>query len=90
MCAKLRTVAAISNSRDHAPQSLYHCLFAPHINGVILHAHPVRGESHIQRKATGEGRGCNTIMDRMNCEIQKAQHEASKSSTFIAMNGQRT
>jgi len=23
-------------------------------SGVILHAHPVRGESHIQRYATGE------------------------------------
>jgi len=23
-------------------------------NGVILHAHPVRGESHNQRNATGE------------------------------------
>jgi len=27
--AKLHTVAA-SNNRDHAPQSLYHCLFVPH------------------------------------------------------------
>jgi len=25
-----------------------------YINGVILHAHPVRGESHNQRHATGE------------------------------------
>ena len=24
------------------------------MNGVILHAHPVRGESHDQRNATGE------------------------------------
>jgi len=23
-------------------------------DGVILHAHPVRGESHIQRNTTGE------------------------------------
>jgi len=35
MCAKLRTVAA-SNKRDHAPQSLYYCLFAPHVCGVVL------------------------------------------------------
>jgi len=53
MCAKLRTVAA-SNNREHAPQSIYYCLFAPHISGVFLRAHPVRGESHIQRKANGE------------------------------------
>ena len=52
-CAKLRTVAA-SNSRDHAPQSLYYCLFAPRLCGVVLRAHPVRGESHIQRNANGE------------------------------------
>jgi len=36
-CAKLRTVAA-SNNRDHAPQSLYYCLFAPH-NVVLFLAH---------------------------------------------------
>jgi len=24
------------------------------MNGVVLHAHPVRGESHIQRNTTGE------------------------------------
>jgi len=53
MCAKLRTVAA-SNNRDHAPQSLYYCLFAPHICGVVLRAHLLCGESHIQRNASGE------------------------------------
>jgi len=25
-----------------------------HMNGVVPHAHPVRGESHIQRNTTGE------------------------------------
>jgi len=53
ICAKLRTVAA-SNNRVHPTRSLYYCLFAPHIHSVFLHAHPVRGESHIQRNATGE------------------------------------
>jgi len=53
MWAKLRTVAA-SNSRYHTPRSLYYCLIAPHIYIVVLHVHPVRGESHIQRNATGE------------------------------------
>ena len=34
---------------------LYYCLFAPHVYmGVILRAHPVRGESHIQCNASGE------------------------------------
>ena len=34
----------------------YYCLLALHIqyNGVILRAHPVRGQSHIQRNANGE------------------------------------
>jgi len=32
MCAKLHTVEA-SNNRDHGLQSLYYCLFAPHIYG---------------------------------------------------------
>jgi len=46
MCAKLHIVAA-SNMRDHPTRSLYYCLFALYIYGVFLHAHPVRGESHI-------------------------------------------
>ena len=53
MCTKLHTVAA-SNNRDHAPQSLYYCLFVPRIYIVVLRAHPVHGESHIQRNATRE------------------------------------
>jgi len=55
MCAKLRTVAA-SNNKDHASQSLLLLLARATyiINGVILHAHPVRGESHNQRNITGE------------------------------------
>ena len=27
---------------------------ATYMHGVVLHAHPVRGESHIQRNTTGE------------------------------------
>ena len=53
MCAKLRTVVA-SNNRDHPTRPLYYCLFAPRIYIVVLRAHPVPGESHIQRNATGE------------------------------------
>jgi len=56
-CAKYHTVAA-SNNRDYPTRSLYYCLFAPHIacTGVILLAHPVRGESHIRHNAN---RVCN-------------------------------
>ena len=46
MCAKLRTVAA-SNNRVHLTRSLYYCLFAPHIYGVVHHAHSVGGEPRI-------------------------------------------
>jgi len=53
MCAKLHAVAA-SNNRDHAPRPLYYCLFAPHISGVVLRAHSVRGEPRIQRNANRE------------------------------------
>ena len=53
MCAKLCTVAA-SNNRDHPTRSLYYCLFAPRTCIFVLRAHPVRGESHNQRNATGE------------------------------------
>jgi len=52
-CAKLCTVAA-SNNRDHVTRSLYYCFFAPCVYIVVLCAHPVGGESHIQRNATRE------------------------------------
>jgi len=53
ICAKLHTVAASSN-RVRMPWSLYYCLFVPHTCIVVLRAHPVRGESHIQRNNNGE------------------------------------
>jgi len=55
ICAKLRTVAA-SNHRVHMPWSLCCCLFGPCmvLYGVVLHSHPVRGESHIWCNITGE------------------------------------
>ena len=42
MCAKLRAVAA-SNNRDHAPQSLYYCLFAPHTEYTVHSLSPCYG-----------------------------------------------
>jgi len=52
---KLRTVAA-NNNRDHAPLaiSLTIACWRYVYDGVILHAHAVRGESHNQRNAAGE------------------------------------
>jgi len=44
----------ISIGRASTPQSLYYCLFAPHIYGAFLCTHPVRGEWHIQRNANRE------------------------------------
>ena len=52
-CAKLRTVAT-NNNGDHALQSLCYCLFASRICGVVLRAHSVRDEPHIQLNASGE------------------------------------
>jgi len=75
MCAKLRTVVA-SNNRDHAPRSLYYCLFAPRIYIEFLRAHPVRGESHStprHRRCCNSMRGVshklfsNYLCDRMQC-----------------------
>jgi len=34
--------------------SLYYCLFAPHIYGVVFRAHSVLGELRIQRNANRE------------------------------------
>jgi len=59
--AKLHTVTA-SNNRDHAPRSLYCCLFVPH--GVVLHAHSVHGKPRIQHNACGEGATLGTTVCR--------------------------
>jgi len=42
------------HNRDHAHNLSYYSLLALQYNGVILHAHPVRGETHNQRNTTGE------------------------------------
>jgi len=44
----------VNIGRASMPQSLYHCLLAPCIYIVVHRAHPVCGESHIQRNATAE------------------------------------
>ena len=45
--------------RSCPTRSLYYCLFAAHIcMGVILRAHPVRGESHIERNTKRLNLGC--------------------------------
>jgi len=51
-CAKFHTVAE-SNNRDHVPRSLL-LVRTTYICRVILRAHPLRGESHIQRNAIRE------------------------------------
>jgi len=43
----------VNIDRAYTPQSLYYCLFAPHICGVVLREQSVRGGSHIQRNASG-------------------------------------
>jgi len=49
---------AASNNRDHVPRSLFRCLFAPHIRGIYLRAHSVRGELRIL--AQGQQSGYNS------------------------------
>jgi len=59
---------AASNNKDHQTKSLHYCLLAPHVNnGVILHAHPVRGESRNQRNTTREVATVHSIA----CAIDK-------------------
>jgi len=53
ICAKFRTVVA-SNNRVHMPWSLLLLVRATYMYGVVLHAHPVRGESHNQCNIIGE------------------------------------
>jgi len=69
MCAKLRTVAAIEIMRTI---SLTVACSRYIYNGVILHAYPVRGESHNQRNTTGEvatvAREMNFICDIIQCK----------------------
>ena len=70
-CAKICTVAA-SNNRVHLMRPLYYCLFAPHIYmGVVLRAHPVRGESHIQRNASGEVATEYSLDGKLACDNAK-------------------
>ena len=58
MCAKLR-IAAASNNRDHAPQSLYHCLFAPRIYGC--YSSRTSRSWWITYLTQRQRRGCNTL-----------------------------
>ena len=58
-CAKLHTVAA-SNNRDHAPQSIYYCLFAPHIYGC--YSSRTSRSWWISPSTQRQSRGCNRSM----------------------------
>jgi len=49
----LCTVAA-SNKSSHAMITLLLLVRATYMYGVVLHAHPVHGESHNQRNTTRE------------------------------------
>ena len=53
--------------RASMPRSLYYSLFAPRIHIVVLCAHPVRGESHIQLNVTGEVATPPLVMKTSQC-----------------------
>jgi len=59
MCAKLHTVAA-GNNRDHAPRSLYYCLFAPHMYGC--NSSRTSRSWWIAHSTQSQRRGSNTIL----------------------------
>ena len=44
----------VNVGRASTPRSLFYCLLAPHMYGVVLHAYPVCGESHNQCNTTPE------------------------------------
>ena len=52
MCAKLCTVVASNKEIMRPNHAIIGC--SRHIYIVVLRAHPVHGESHIQRNTTGE------------------------------------
>jgi len=47
----------------------YYCLHAPRIHIFVLHAHPVRGESHNQRNTTGEVATAQTFVSVMKTKF---------------------
>jgi len=51
-CAQ--SFALCQQATVHLTRSLYYCLFARHIYGVVIRAHSVRGEPRNQRNASGE------------------------------------
>jgi len=61
-------------SSSHAMITLLLLVRATYMNGVLLHAHPVRGESHNQRSTTGEvaTRHCNVLCALLptTCQIR--------------------
>jgi len=57
MCAKLRTVTA-SNNRDHALQSFFYCLFAPHICCCSSRTSRSWWTTHLTQRQES---GCNSI-----------------------------
>ena len=50
----------VNISRDYTPRPLNYCLFVPHIYGVVLRAHSVRGEPRISVQR--QWSGCNNTM----------------------------
>ena len=64
-CAKLHTVAASSN-RDHAAQSFYYCLFAPHVYAYC--SSRISRSWWIAHSMQRERRDCNSTWVRCNSQ----------------------
>jgi len=58
-CAKLHTMAAASNNKDHMPLSLYYHLFVPHIYGC--YSSRTSRSWWITHSTQCQPRGCNNM-----------------------------
>jgi len=58
---------------------------ATYIYGVVLHAHPVRGESHNQRNTTGEVATLDAVLQKKSTKVSWIFSKGDVSSVFANM-----
>jgi len=71
--AKLRTVAASSN-RDHAPRSLYYCLFAPYMQSDLVYMNYVVSSNKV---------GLTRYLDNRNRKYKERNSFLSKCLIWV-------
>jgi len=55
---------------------------ATYMYGVVLHAHPVRGESHNQRNTTGDLATIPMMNPQLECHVILLSYESAKPHLF--------